>query len=167
MRHVVSLCVLAAALVLTGVAQAGGWATVGVSPLPDGTAAEKTWSPEITVLQHGRTPLGGLSPVVTIRNDSSDEERSYPATETAETGVYRADVVFPSGGDWRVVVKSGFWGEGGTVTYGPVTIEPLPPAAAPRSFPVLPVAAVVLLLGVAGLATLAIRRTRRLAPAGR
>jgi hypothetical protein len=164
MRYVVSLCTLAAALALTGVAQAGGWATVGFSPLPDGTVVGEAWSPEITVLQHGRTPLGGLSPVVTIRKDASDEERSYTAAETPDTGVYRADVVFPSGGDWRVVVKSGFWGEGSTVTYGPVMIEPAP-SAVPRSFPTLPVVAVALLLGLAGLAALAIRRTRRLTPA--
>ena len=166
MRYVVSLCTLAAALALTGVAQAGGWATVGFSPLPDGTVVGEAWSPEITVLQHGQTPLGGLSPIVTIQNDASDEERSYTATETAETGVYRADVVFPSGGDWRVVVDSGFWGEGSTVTYGPVTIDPAP-TAVPRSFPTLPVAAVALLLGLAGLAAFAIRRTRRLTPASR
>lgn len=167
MRPVVSLCTLAATLALTGVAQAGGWATVGFSPLPDGTGVGESWSPEITVLQHGQTPLGGLSPVVTIRNDASAEERSYTATETAETGVYRADVVFPSGGEWRVVVSSGFSGEGSTVTYGPVTIEPVPPAAAPRSFPTLPVVAVTLLLGLAGLAALAIRRTKGLTPVGR
>jgi hypothetical protein len=166
MRHVVTLCALAAVLALTGVARAGGWATVGFSPLPDGTAVGETWSPEITVLQHGRTPLEGLSPVVTIRKDASEDERSYTATETAEAGVYRADVVFPSGGEWRVIVKSGFWGEGSTVTYGPVTIEPVPPAAAPRAFPALPLVAVALLLGLAGLAALAIRRTRRLTPAG-
>ena len=163
MRYVVLLCMLAAALALTGVAQAGGWATVGFSPLPDGTAVGGTWSPEITVLQHGQTPLGGLSPVVTIRNDASDEERSFTATETG-TGVYRADVVFPSGGDWRVVVNSGFWGEGSTVTYGPVTIGS-PIAVPPGSFPTVPVAAVALLLGLVGLAALAIRRTRRLTPA--
>jgi hypothetical protein len=130
MRYLVTLFVLAAALALSGVAQAGGWATVGFSPLPDGTAVGGTWAPEITVLQHGRTPLGGLSPVVTIRNDSAGEERSFTAIETAEVGVYRADVVFPSGGDWRAVVESGFGDS--TVTYGPFAIEPVPPVAAPR-----------------------------------
>lgn len=164
MRQLVSLCTLVAALALTGVAQAGGWATVGFSPLPDGTAVGETWSPEITVLQHGQTPLGGLSPVVTIRKDAADEERSYTAAETAETGVYRANVVFPSGGDWRVVVESGFWGEGSTVTYGPVTIGS-PTAVGPGSFPTVPIAAVALLLGLVALAALAIRRTRRLTPA--
>jgi len=164
MRYLVTLFVVAAALALSGVAQAGGWATVGFSPLPDGTAVGETWAPEITVLQHGRTPLGGLSPVVTIRNDSSGEERSFTAIETVETGIYSADVVFPSGGDWRAVVESGFGDS--TVTYGPFAIEPVPPAAAPRSFPTLRIA-LVALLALAGVAALGVLRTRRLTPASR
>lgn len=165
MRQLVVLFTLVSALALSGAAHAGGWATVGFQPLPDGTAAGQTWASEITVLQHGRTPLGGLTPVVTIENVASREQVSFTATESDTTGVYRADVVFPSSGDWRVLVESGFWGVGGTVTYGPVAIGTVPPSAAPRGFPALPVVGVALLLGVVGLAALGIRRTRRLTPA--
>ena len=165
MRHLVVLCTLAAALVATGIGHAGGWATVGFKPLPDGTSAGQTWSPVITVRQHGVTPLAGLTPAIRIRHVTSGREESFAAAETDETGVYRADVVFPSGGDWRVVVESGFWGEGGTVTYGPVAIAPPPTVSAPRSFPTVALAALALLAIAAGGAALGVVRTRRLRPA--
>jgi YtkA-like len=165
MRHFVVLCTLAVALVVPGVVHAGGWATVGFTPLPDGTVAGATWSPEITVLQHGVTPLAGLSPVVRISHVDSGKEKSFTAAETKETGVYSADVVFPSSGDWRVVVESGFWGEGGTVTYGPVAIAPPPTAAAPGSFPTISVAVAALLAVAVAAGFVGLRRTRRLRPA--
>ena len=165
MRHLVVLGTLAAALVATGVGHAGGWATVGFKPLPDGTTVGETWSPAITVKQHGVTPLAGLTPTVRIRHVVSGSEKSFAAAETDETGVYRADVVFPSAGDWRVVVESGFWGEGGTVTYGPVAIAPVPVAPVPGSFPTVAVAALALLaVAVAG-AGFGVVRTRWLRPA--
>ena len=166
MRYLVVLGLLCTALVGPGTAGAGGWATVGFAPLPDGTAAGETWTPEITVRQHGVTPLGGLEPVVTIAAVGSGERKSFTATETAKTGVYRADVVFPSGGEWRVVVDSGFWGEGSTVTYGPVAITPDAPAGAPRSFPAMPAILVAIVLALAALGVVALRRTGRLTPAG-
>ena len=44
--------------------------------------------------------------------------RSASARETSEAGVYQADVVFPSEGDWRVTIHSGFGDS--QVSYGPV-----------------------------------------------
>jgi len=57
-----------AALAFPGAASAGGFATVGLSSLPDGTAPGKPWHVTLTILQHGRTPLSGLSPEVRIRS---------------------------------------------------------------------------------------------------
>ncbi|MDQ3381423.1 MAG: hypothetical protein M3546_14090 [Actinomycetota bacterium] len=161
MRYLIVLSVLVVALAATATASAGGWATVGFAPLPDGAAAGTTWKPTITVLQHGRTPLGGLSPVVTITGDGGVE--TFTATETSEVGVYEASVVFPAEGDWRVVIDSGF-GES-RVTYGPVTIGSIP-AGEPSSFPALPVGVGI----IAGAALLAagmfgVIRQRRLTPA--
>jgi hypothetical protein len=166
MRYLVVLGILAAALAAAGAAQAGGWATVGFTPLPDGTTAGERWSPEIEVLQHGRTPLEGLEPVIRIEKLGSRERASFAARETDQAGVYRADVRFPSAGEWRLVVDTGWWGEGATLTYGPFPIEPASPAAAPRSFPTVPVAAVAALAALAAFALLAARRSRRLRPAG-
>jgi hypothetical protein len=159
MRYLIVLSAIFVALTTGGVAAGGGWATVGFAPLPDGIAAGEAWGPEITVLQHGQTPLGGLTPVVTITSDS--DMRTFTARETSEVGVYEADVMFPANGDWRVVIDSGF-GES-NVTYGPVTIGP-GPAGEPSAFPLAPVLAVVGGLALIAAAFGAVRQ-RRLTPA--
>ena len=74
MRYLIVLSALVVSLAASATASAGGWATVGFAPLPDGTAAGETWTPKITVLQHGQTPLGGLSPVVTITADDTHRD---------------------------------------------------------------------------------------------
>ena len=52
-----ALVVGVALLALPAVAGAGGFATVGLSSLPDGTAPGKPWHVTLTILQHGRTPM--------------------------------------------------------------------------------------------------------------
>jgi hypothetical protein len=164
MRHLFVLAALVFALTPAS-AGAGGWATVGMAPLPDGVEPGATWSPEITILQHGRTPLDGLTPTVTISDDGG-VSHSFTATPTGGTGVYEARVVFPDAGSYRVVVDSGFGDS--RLTYGPVTIEGGAPGGAdgwspPAGVPALVGAALVLLAA----ATLGVRRLRRLAPASR
>jgi hypothetical protein len=162
MRHLIVLSAVAVALAAAGSAAAGGWATVGFKPLPDGTAAGKTWTPTITVLQHGVTPLGGLRPVVTIEEEKTAATRRFIAAETEETGVYEAAVVFPEAGRWRVEIDSTFGDS--RVTYGPVTIGDVP-AGTGSEFPL------ALVLGLAGGVVLAaaaafgVLRLRRLGPA--
>jgi hypothetical protein len=163
MRYLIVLSALAVALSLAaGTALGGGWATVGFAPLPDGTPAGGTWQPEITVLQHGVTPLGGLSPTVSIVESESSASRSFTAVETSETGVYEADVTFPTAGDWRIVVDSGF-GES-RVTYGPVAIGAAP-ADEPSAFPLVLVLAVLGGLALVAAAAFGVVRQRRLTPA--
>ena len=74
-------------LALVSTAVAGGWATVGMSSTPDGVQPGKPWVVDMTVLQHGRTPLEGLSPSLTIVN--GDARQTFHAKETKEPGVYR------------------------------------------------------------------------------
>jgi hypothetical protein len=126
----------AAFLVLAGTAVAGGWATVQLSSTPKGLSAGEAWLVDITVLQHGRTPLEGLKPTITIRKvagarktsaasePAAAESRTFVARPTAGTGVYRARVVFPSAGMWRYEVYDGFVQYGGARThrYAPVKI---------------------------------------------
>ena len=57
---------------------AGGWATVGFEPLPDGMSAGGTWNPTIFVKQHGVTPLAGLQPVVEIDDDRTGAADEVP-----------------------------------------------------------------------------------------
>jgi YtkA-like len=159
MRVLVVLGAVVAALALAPAASSGGWATVGFKPLPDGMSAGGTWNPTILVKQHGVTPLTGLTPVVEIYDESGAVQR-FNAIETSEAGVYEADVVFPSEGDWRVTVQSGFGDS--HVTYGPFPI-----GAGDGGGRELPVGgiAVVLVVLVAGIAVLATWRSRRLTPA--
>jgi hypothetical protein len=96
------LAAVLALLAAAPAAHAGGFATVGLDSTPSST----NWSVNITVLQHGRTPLAGVTPHVDIR--SGDAERTFAARPTGKTGVYRADVVFPHPGRWEYSVRDGF-----------------------------------------------------------
>ncbi len=81
-------------LVAAPAAQAGGFATVGMSSAP----TDREWAVDITVLQHGVTPLADVTPHVDISAGATT--RTFAARPTGEPGVYRADVVFPHGGEW-------------------------------------------------------------------
>jgi hypothetical protein len=152
---------LAAGAIGAAGAQAGGWATVGVAPLPDGTSAGKPWAAELTVLQHGRTPLAGIRPTLTIRNAATGRALTFPAEPTGRAGVYRASVVFPKAGTWAFEVYDGFTQYGGarTHTFGNVEIAAPPGSGA---FPTWPVVGGVLgALGLLGLWQAARRRAPR------
>ena len=155
MKKLALLAALVAALV-PAAATAGGMATVGLSSLPptDLTAGAE-WAVDLTVLQHGRTPLDGLQPFVRLHGpDGAYEE--FVATPTGGPGVYRAVVRFPASGTWRYEVNDGF---SRTHTYAPVTVAP---ASSPSAFPTLLAAgaAVALALGLAAALALAVRRRR-------
>jgi hypothetical protein len=108
-RWAVATAVLgAAALALPGAASAGGFATVGLSSLPDGTAPGQPWRVTLTVLQHGVTPLDGVRPVVRIRSADGAATRTFAAAPAGKPGVYRARVVFPTAGRWTYEVDDGF-----------------------------------------------------------
>lgn len=123
MRKLLIAALAVAALAVPGGAGAGGWATAGLGPPPDGIQAGDTWNANITILQHGQTPLAGAHPTVTIRNDEG-RAITFPATPTGEVGVYLAKVKFPSAGSWSYDVYDGFdqYGGGQTHSFGQVTI---------------------------------------------
>ena len=98
--------VLVILLLAPAVAAAGGFATAGLSSTPEGVAPGQPWNVDITVLQHGRTPLEGISPRLEI--SSGDATREFVAKPTGEAGVYRASVVFPTAGRWDYQVFDGF-----------------------------------------------------------
>jgi hypothetical protein len=77
--------------------------------------------------------------------------------------VYHADVVFPSAGDWRVTILSGFGDS--NVTYGPVAIgEPAAGGGASEPLPVIGFGALALAV-IGAFGVLVVRRSRRLSPA--
>jgi hypothetical protein len=96
------------ALALPAAAGAGGFATVGLSSLPDGTAPGTPWRLTLTILQHGRTPLPGLQPTVLLTSADGATARTVAARPAGKPGVYTADVVFPTRGVWRYAINDGF-----------------------------------------------------------
>jgi hypothetical protein len=156
MKKLLLLLALAVAAIAVPAAVAGGWATLGLSSLPTGTPPGKTWPVDLTVLQHGRTPLEGIAPVLTITNGDGDS-RAFTATPTGKPGVYHADVVFPTEGTWSYQIWDDF---SQTHTFKPVEIA----APAGGSFPLIPLAgAFGLALALAAL-TVAARRRRQPGP---
>lgn len=99
---------LAVALAAPATSVAGGWATVGLSSLPDGAQPGEPWVVRVTVLQHGRIPLEGVRPKVLLRSARDGAERSFVAKATGKAGVYEASVVFPSAGRWTYLVDDDF-----------------------------------------------------------
>lgn len=118
---------------LPAAAAAGGWATVDLSSTPQGTPPGGTWGVDITVLQHGRTPLEKVTPAVVLRNPRGDETR-FTGTPTGKPGVYRAEVEFPAAGRFTYTVDDGFT-NAVPHTFPPVEIRA---QAAPASAPARP-----------------------------
>jgi hypothetical protein len=149
---------IAAAVVVPG-ASAGGWATVGLSSLPpSGLEPNQAWPVDITVLQHGRTPLAGITPIVRIRNDGGKLVKSFTAKPTGKTGVYHAVVEFPGAGTYSYEVYDGFVTYGGARTH---TFKPVQIGAPGDSFPYLPLGlALALALGLAAGTVVYLRKTR-------
>ncbi len=108
-----------AALAVPAVAQGGGWATVGLSSTPVGLEPGQPWDVRLTLLQHGRTPLEGLRPVVIVTSDDGVTRRTFAARPTGEPGIYRARVTFPAAGTWHYAVDDDF---AATHTFTPVRI---------------------------------------------
>lgn len=155
MKRLLLVVSAAVAVAIVPSASAGGWATVGLSSLPPaGLQAKQSWPVLITVLQHGRTPLEGVTPVLTVRDEDGREVGSFKGAPAGKPGVYRAVVRFPATGTYSYEVYDGFETYGGarTHTFKPVQIgEP-----GSGSFPVG--AALALALMLAAVSTLVLRR---------
>lgn len=149
------LFVLVAAVVLAPAASAGGFATVGLSALPpDDLEAGAIWAVDLTILQHGETPLVGVQPVVRLTDADGAAGGEFAATPTGKPGVYHAEIRFPTAGTWRYEIDDGFTQ---THTFKPIDVGPV---SAPTSFPALPVAGIGLAIAVAAGLALFLRRAR-------
>ena len=116
----IAAALAAAFLTLPAAALGGGWATVGMSSLPDDTRPGEPWVVDLTVLQHGRTLLEDVSPAVLIRPSGGGAEQRFVARPTGKPGIYRARVTFPEGGEWTYLVDDDFTAVHtmGTVSFG-------------------------------------------------
>lgn len=147
MRTLLTLTLVA--LTLPAAAAAGGFATAGLAPPPDGLAPGDTWAAEITIKAHGVTPMEGLAPTLTIRGPQT---KTFAAKPTGVPGAYVAEVVFPAAGAYRYEVMDGYAGQ--VHGFGPYQVAgPLPGGGGFSAWAIAPVAA-----AAAGLALLLLRR---------
>ena len=148
-------------LLLPAAAHAGGWASAGVLNPPQGVQAGEVWKAEIQILQHGRTPLEGVTPAVIVGGDR------FEATPVAgRPGVYTANVTFPRSGRIEYRVDDGFTNvEAHTFVADIGKAAPAPaPAASGGDFPWLPVTGAAVAALAAAL-LIALRRRRSALPA--
>jgi hypothetical protein len=143
-----SLCSAQVALAWPDDAQAA------LSTSPAGTTAGGTWTVDVSFVSQGHIlRVDSLHPSIVIKNVVSGERRTFPTRSTAESGVWRGDVVFPSEGSWTYSVIVG--GSGLTFDYPPVSIGPgsaaaIPPAGTPARSGAVPT--IVALLAAAAVA---------------
>ena len=105
---IAALVAAAGLLGLPAAATAGGWATVSLSSTPDGLGPGAPWDVKMTILQHGRTPLDGVEPSITLTNGATGKTEYVAAKPTGRPGVYEARAVFPEAGRWTYAVDDGF-----------------------------------------------------------
>ena len=94
---VLLVLILSSALVIP--VFAGGWAVISLDELPVGVVAGEPYTIGFTVLQHGRTPMTSLYPIVTARL-SNDEVLTFSAEPEGKPGHYTAALTFPIDGEW-------------------------------------------------------------------
>jgi hypothetical protein len=106
MRKLVVLAVLAAAVAApTALAKERNLSMIGAPAAPK---AGHAWTMTIRVLIDGE-PADGMGPMVRIVNRAGTT-KSIPSTATAKTGIFRARIVFPTAGTWRVVAVDRYSG---------------------------------------------------------
>ena len=108
MKKSILFLAVAIGLLVPGVAKAGCMATVGLSSMPKpGHQAGEPWIVTVRVLQHGQRPMPDAKPEIRIRNAAGKLFR-FKAVKTKRVGSYRARVVFPAAGLYRLGVYDGF-----------------------------------------------------------
>lgn len=95
---------LALALALAIPALAGGWAVITLDELPTSVVAGEPFTVGFTVLQHGRTPMADLDPVIIAR--SGDEKVTVFVKEEGKPGHYAVDMTLPYEGEWEWTIQA-------------------------------------------------------------
>ena len=163
MRHRFIALPLAAlaSLALATVALAGGWAQVTVEDMPTDPPAGGGTPIELSVFQHGVTPVSWPHLTVVATDATSGTVVRTNAQAKGPEGSYVATINFPSAGEWNLTFDSPELEMSGSaaINVAPAVVAVQPPAAAAASagpaastFDATP----LLLLLVAALAVLAI-----------
>jgi len=83
---------------------AGGWAVISLDELPSGVVAGEPFTVGFTVLQHGKTPMIDLDPIIIAR--SGDEKVRVFVKEEGKPGHYAVAMTLPSEGDWEWTIQA-------------------------------------------------------------
>ncbi|MBL8050535.1 MAG: hypothetical protein JNM46_04880, partial [Anaerolineales bacterium] len=84
---------------------AGGWAVITLDELPTDVVAGEEFTIGFTVLQHGKTPMTDLSPII-IANLDKDNQFKLIAKEEGKPGHYIATLTFPKEGEWNWTIEA-------------------------------------------------------------
>lgn len=148
---------------------AGGWAIITLDELPTGVVAGEPLTVGFTVLQHGQTPMAGLTPTITATL-YKDEHFAVNAKPEGKPGHYTATLTFPKEGDWSWSIQAFTMDQPmplltvAAPTLGSASKAVRAEPEAPSSSPLLIVRALALGIGLIGL-VLAFRFRSRLAVA--
>ena len=153
MKRIATGGLLAAALLLVVAPAVLAWpddATARLSSTPDGTSAGQTWDVDVSFVSQGRQmTVDSLSPSITIRDQSTGREVSFPAVPTGRSGIYHAAVVFPTDGSWTYSVLADHYGtrfDFPAVHIPPAVAAPTPAASGSVVSPALMLSAVATLV---------------------
>lgn len=105
-RLLVLLGALVAAIGIPTVALAGGWSVVTLDSLPGRVIAGQETTVGFTVLQHGRTPVGGLTPTITLTPDGGGAPVTVLAASDGVIGHYVARFTLPRAGTWNWTIEA-------------------------------------------------------------
>ncbi len=127
----VILLAAASALVTASPAQAGGWATTLLDPVPERLEPGRTYTIGYWVLQHGSHPYEGDLGTTGLRmTDDAGTSIMYTGTRLPEAAHYAAAVVFDHAGTWRLTGVQGIFSDyeiGDATVPGGMRIKPAPP----------------------------------------
>jgi len=144
---------------------AGGWAVITLDELPSNVVMGESITVGFMVLQHGRTPMTGLYPIITANSDH--EEFLVTAEPEGKPGHYTAILTFPKDGDWQWSIQAFTMQQAMPVLrVTPVAVVSAnPPVARTKSLtsfvsPVM-IASVLLALGLVGAVITYRRRSRQ------
>lgn len=163
LRHIgAALLGAVAALALATVALAGGWSVVVLDQASASLAAGELtagapFTIGFTVLQHGKHPVDGLSPRITLTPQDGGETITVLAEAASGPGRYQAQILLPAAGAWAWQIDA----FGPPATLAPLrVVAPAPTAAAPLTF-TLPWPWLALLAALALMAALLTIHARR------
>jgi len=91
--------------------KAGGWATVGITEMPEQIVAGKPFAIEFMVWQHGNKPVHVLqwdnnrsrpiTPQVTLTSADDGQTVTFTAQAAKQKGLFVAEITVPAEGSWE------------------------------------------------------------------